>query len=437
MLSVEVFNTNKAKDRYPIKQMVNKKTVYLFLVLIITAICLSPRFSLGLLAGRRNIDIRAEDIVLCFGLIAGLIFIVLRKKFKFILPPLFWPILFVSSWGFFSVLLNLLIGNIVSKIAFFYFLKEVEFFLFYFLIFYCVRSVGLSRRLIKYWIIFSLVSVFWLVYVFIFNIQWSIQPYGPNTFIEPGGPFPSGGFFLLLFIFFSNLFIYYYSRLNISKTKKVFLFIIFILPMVGVMSSGSMAATMGLFVSIIVSLFLLFKDRLGSTGIIKIIISTVIFFGIIIAAIHILPVPQKIISLKKVMYEYTSGDSESRGGIFRDHSVLLIEHPQYLITGIGVLGEAHSQYMRVLLERGILGLFLFLWLMRSILKISYDGFKEKDNLFKKGLSAGLFTATVCMLIMAIPNDVFMVVKPDEIYWFFAAMTIALIYAPSEVKQIVN
>ena len=118
--------------------MVNKKIVYLFLVLLITAICLSPRFSLGLLAGRRNIDIRAEDIVLCFGLIAGLIFIILRKKFKFILPPLFWPILFVSSWGFFSVLLNLLIGNIVSKIAFFYFLKEVEFFLFYFLIFYCV-----------------------------------------------------------------------------------------------------------------------------------------------------------------------------------------------------------------------------------------------------------------------------------------------------------
>ena len=65
--------------------------------------------------------------------------------------------------------------------------------------------------------------------------------------------------------------------------------------------------------------------------------------------------------------------------------------------------------------------------MWSILKVSYGGFNEKKNLLIKGLCAGLFASTVVMLMMGVANDVFMVVKPDEVYWFFAAMAIAAIY----------
>ncbi len=418
--------------------MVNKKIVYLFLVLLVAAISLSPRLSLGLIPNTgRSVDIRAEDMVLCFSLILGIFHILASGRCRFKRPPLFWPILAWILFGLFSVLVNLLFRDVNLKITIFYFLKEVEFFLVYFFVFYCARSIDPGKRLIKYWIFFSLVNIFWLVYVFIFNIQWSIQPYGPNAFIEPGGPFPSGGFFLLLFIFFLNLFIFYYSKLNTSKIKKMLLFVVCILPAIGVMWSGSMAATIGLFVSIIVSLFILFKDRLDFAGTIKIIILIAVILGIVIAAIRVLPVPQKIISFKKIIFEYDSNSPVSRGGIFERNLTTLAEHPTYLVFGAGVLGEAHSQYMRVLLERGIIGLFLFFWLMWSILKISYNSFKEKDDLFKKGLSAGLFVATVSMLIMAIPNDVFMVVKPDEVYWFFAAMTMALISMPSEIKQTAN
>jgi len=418
--------------------MVNKKIIYLFLISLIAAISLSPRLHLGFVPSTgRNIDIRIEDILLCIGLIFWLCYFFVSGKYKFQKPPLFWPILAWISFGLFSVLVNLLFRDVNLEITFFYFLKEIEFFLFYFLFFYCLKNIDSGKRLMKYWIIFSLVNVFWLFYVFIFNVRWSMEPYGPNAFIEPSGPFPSGGFFLMLFIFFLNLFIFYYSKLNISKIKKVALFVVCILPMVGVMWSGSMAATMGLLISIVVSLFLFFKGRLNFIVTMKIIILIAIMLGVVVAAVYVLPVPQKIISFKKVMFEYASGDSESRGGILREHLGMLIERPQYLVTGVGVFGEAHSQYMRVLLERGIMGLFLFFWLMWSILKISYNSFKDKNNLFKKGLTAGLFVATVSMLAMAIPNDVFMVVKPDEIYWFFTAMTMALIFVPVKAEQIVN
>jgi putative effector of murein hydrolase LrgA (UPF0299 family) len=151
-------------------------------------------------------------------------------------------------------------------------------------------------------------------------------------------------------------------------------------------------------------------------------------------AIYALPVTKRIVSFEKIQREYFSGYYSSRGAAFTDHLILLSEHPWDLIFGIGIFGEAHSQYMRIALERGIVGLFLFFWLIWSILKISYNSFKEKNDLLKKGLCAGLFVATIAMLIMAIPNDVFMVVKPDEVYWFFAAMAMAAISMPQKSAQ---
>ena len=404
----------------------NKKNIHLFLFFLIAAICLSPRFSFGALYNGRHIDIRAEDIILCLGLMAGLFYIFIHGKHKLELPPLFLPIASICSFGFFCVLINLLLGNIILGVAFFYFLKEIEFFLLYFIVFYCLSSFNFSEQIVGYCLFFGLVNIFWIVYVFFFNVKWSIF-YGPNSFVEPRGPFPSGGFFLMFFIFFLNLFIFYFNNLQISRAKKMLLFATCVLPSLGVISSGSMDAVLGLFSSIPISLFLLFKNRINFAVFLKMIILFSVSVCILLSIIYVLPVSKRIVSFDKIKNEYTSNSKNYRGSIIKDHISTLLKHPEYLIIGIGVFGEAHMQYMRVALERGIMGLFLFLWLMWSILKVSYGGFNEKKNLLIKGLCAGLFASTVVMLMMGVANDVFMVVKPDEVYWFFAAMAIAAIY----------
>ncbi len=403
----------------------NKKIIYLFLVLLIVAISLSPRFSFGMLFPRRNIDIRAEDILILIGSIVGIFYILKSDKKNFRFPPLFWPIVCLLGWGIFSVSINLFLGNIVFSTAFFYFLKEIEFFVLYFLVFYCVSNIGSSKKLIKYWLFFGIVNIFWLIYVFIFNVRWSIF-YGPEAFIEPKGPFPSGGFFLMLFIFFFNLFIFYYNNLKISKTKKAFILVLCVLPALGVISSGSQASVLGMFFSIIVSLFLLFKNKINFAQFIKFIVLAVIIFCILLSVIYVLPISKRIISFKKISQDYLSGAYDTRGVILKNNLAVLSEHPIDLIFGTGIFGEAHSQYVRVILERGFIGLILFLWLMWSIIKISYNGYKEKNDLFKKGLCAGLFVATIAMLLVSVPNDAFMVVKPDEVYWFFVAMSTAVL-----------
>jgi len=402
----------------------NKKIVYLFLFLLIAGISLSPRLPLGVLSIGRTIDIRAEDVILCLGSIVLLFGIFVSGKYKLQLPPLFWPIVAWSGFGLFSVSMNLLLGEINFNFAFFYLLKEIEFFVLYLVVFFCISNFDLRKQLVKHWFFFTLVNIFWLEYVFIFDVKWSIF-YGANMFAEPQGPFPSGGYFLLVFIFLFNLFIFYYNKIEISKLTKISLLGLSLSPILGVILSGSMASAIGLFCAIFVSLFLLLKDRINSKTFAKITIFVVVALGILLLSIQALPVNKRIISFSKIKREYVTGSTDSRIGILKNHLSIILSSPSNLIMGLGVRGEAHSQYMRIALERGLVGLFLFFWLMWSILKISYNKFKTKDDLFKKGLCAGLLVSTIAMLVMSIPNDVFMTVKPAEVYWFFAAMALAI------------
>jgi len=61
-----------------------------------------------------------------------------------------------------------------------------------------------------------------------------------------------------------------------------------------------------------------------------------------------------------------------------------------------------------------------------IIKKSFKGFLSKKNPFIIGLSSGLFVATLTMLLISIPAEAFIVVKIAETYWFFAAITMAVL-----------
>src|SRR6185295_7396334 len=105
------------------RETIHKKIAYLFLIVLVVAISFSPRLSLGLISGRRNIDIRAEDMVLGVGLLVLLCSAFILRKRQFKTPPLFWPVAAWLALGFFSILVNLILFNTTPEISFFYFLK--------------------------------------------------------------------------------------------------------------------------------------------------------------------------------------------------------------------------------------------------------------------------------------------------------------------------
>lgn len=406
----------------------NKKTIiYLFLFFLIAAISLSPRLPFGQISNGRSIDIRVEDILLCIGFISLVSYIIVRRRSKIVLPPLFWPILTWGAFGIVSVLFNLAFKGLPADKAFFYFAKEIEFFLLYFIVFYFIKDTNTNKFLSKSWMLFGVINIAWVFYT-VFSGSQNYYPYGPNTFMEPKGPFPSGGFFLMLFIFFFNIFIFYYDRIKISNVKKIFILVLSVIPAIGVISSGSRASTVGLFASLVISYIIYVLDKVDLVRLVRITILVASLAVIFLLIIYFMPFNdiKRVLDFNHMASEYTSDTESSRIGILKSNIYTISTSPEVSALGLGVYGEAHGQYLRVVLERGFLGLFIFLWLIYSILKTCWRSRATADN-FKKALVCGLLASTAVMLIMSIPNDPFMVVKIAEPYWFFVAMTMAAIF----------
>jgi hypothetical protein len=397
-------------------------------VILAAAIALSPSFSAGKIEEGRVIEIRAEDILI---VILGLIWIanfLISGREKIEKPPLLFPILAWLSIGLVSVLTNWILGNIEISRGFFFFLKEIEFFLLYFYLFCHIRSLDSAKLIIKIWIFLGLVNISWIIYEMITGLKLTYY-YGPTPLIEPEGPLPAGGFFLLIFIFLFNILLYYYLNLNISNFKKGILTIATISPAIGVFASGSRASFLGFILALILT-FLFYSLKKGFLKSFLIIIFALIF----ISSIFIFskqPVVKRFLDIKDIFWNLNPENPVSRASIWISQLSEASKRPLFFLLGFGKSAvfieergeESHSQYVRNFIETGIIGILIFLILMFAIIKKSWWGFSTGKNSLLIGLSSGLLVATLTLLFISISAEAFLVVKINEVYWFFTALTI--------------
>lgn len=399
-----------------ISKLFKKENLPLFL--IVAAIVFSPDFSLGTIEGGRSIDIRIEDIlIVILGLVWIASFLISGKK-KTGKPPLFLPILAWLSIGLISVLTNWIFMNIGFSKGFFFFLKEIEFFFLYFYLFYHIRSLNSAKFIVKTWIILGVISI--LLILLQFTISMKYGEYGPGLFIERG-PLPSGGFFLILFANLFNIFLYCCSGLNISKIKKTILALAVLSLIIGVISSGSKTAILGLVMATILSLFFYQMKHRGLKpffiGLVALFVIGGLFYVISKKIPYILSTRTPIASLF------------SRVEIWQRQFAAFPENPFNILFGLGksaflTAEESHSQYVRNFIETGIIGSLIFLFLIFIIIKKSFQGFSLEKDPFLVGLSSGLLVATLTLLFVSISAEAFIVVRIAEVYWFFAAITMA-------------
>jgi len=134
------------------------------------------------------------------------------------------------------------------------------------------------------------------------------------------------------------------------------------------------------------------------------------------------------------------GEFDERAGIWQNQITAAFKnHPAYLPFGRGksvflTTEESHSQYVRNLVETGIIGSLIFLLLILTIIKKSLRGFLFSKEPLIISLSVGLFANTIAMLIMAIPAEAFQVVRINEVYWFFTALTMAALGLKTKEKD---
>jgi len=403
------------------------------LILLVTAIAFSPSFSAGVIKGGRIVEIRVEDLLI---VILGLIWItnfLISKKDKIEKPPLLLPILAWLGIGFFSILINLIFMNIGISRGFFYFLKEIEFFFLYFYVFYHIKNYDSVNTILYLWVIVGIVNICLIAFQFITDTGYGA--YGPSMFMEKG-PFPSGGSFLILFTNLFNIFLHYYPHIKLSKVKKIILLLGVLSISIGVISSGSRTSILGLILVVVLSMFF-YRFKHGALKSIFIVLGLLILIGIVSFFIS-----YKVSHISLLQPERAVDSLNLRSEIWKNQIEAMPGNLFYYSFGMGKsvrlwTEESHSQYVRNFIETGIMGSVIFFFLIFVIIKKAFRGFLLSKDPLSIGLSSGLLVSTIAMLFISITAEAFLVVKINEVYWFFVAITMSVLSHKIKVNKLKN
>ena len=398
------------------------------LYILIFSMLLSPEFIVGTTEGAslgRGVTLRVDDFLI---LLIGLTWIakmaVNKELGLFLRTPLNKPIAYYILICLISTLLGALFLKVDLKTGFFFVLKYFEYTLIYFMV---VNHLKTKRQARSYlWAVLitcAIVSVLGILQV----------PEGGRVSApfegEVGEPNTFGGYLVLMVSITAGLLLTTTSfRLQMIYGSLTTLFII---PL---FLTGSRSSYIGLIFVALVFLWLSEKRR-------------VVLIGLVILGLLLPFVAPKTLTQR---VSFTFQQREQRGQIkvggaridtstaARLHSWAnisrdFVKHP---VFGFGITGYGFvdAQYFRVLIETGLIGLFIFLILLSSIFRLTHRIAKEVDEPFDKGLSMGFLAGFIGLLVHAVGANTFIIVRIMGPFWFVLAMVVMLPNLEAETPE---
>jgi putative inorganic carbon (HCO3(-)) transporter len=84
--------------------------------------------------------------------------------------------------------------------------------------------------------------------------------------------------------------------------------------------------------------------------------------------------------------------------------------------GHGFLHDTHDYYLKVLVETGIIGILVFLWLLGGILREGWRLFRTAEDEFLKSLGLGFAAFMVCAITLNLFGDRWTYIQVDGFLW---------------------
>ncbi|KAF0121445.1 MAG: hypothetical protein FD151_1231 [bacterium] len=391
------------------------------LYILIFSMLLGPEFIVGQIAGKaaveRGVTLRLDDFLL---VLIGFSWFAKSAVYKelglFLKTPLNKPIFYYIAAMALSTAFGIMFGRVQIKTGLFFVLKYIEYFIVYFMVVNNIRD----RKQVRYWVMAILFTCAVVSIIGIYQIPTGERVTAPFEG-EIGEPNTLAGYMLLIVSIVAGLILTTESRRN--KILLGVLTLLIIIPFLATQSRSSYLAI----VPMCFALLILSEKKAG----IAILMAILIILGPFL-------IPSFV--KKRVIYTYTQPTEAGQikvGGINLDTSTSArlnawknvitkqwIKHP---ILGYGVGGSAFfdAQYPRVLVETGILGLAVFLWLIYSLFTSVLETYRKLKDRFYKGLTLGFLAGLVAMLTHSIGANTFIIVRIMEPFWFLAGIVVML------------
>ncbi|HOL62358.1 MAG TPA: hypothetical protein PK103_03200 [Elusimicrobiales bacterium] len=356
-------------------------------VFLIFSMLLSPEIGVGAVSGKAVV-VRYDDVLLILIFLVWLIRTALIKREPFLIKtPIQLPLLLYTSVYVISTLLGIIGGRLNWEKAFFYVLKYIEYYMMYFMIVNMLKEEKDYYRYIKY-----------MFYVLLIVIAYSYYYYANATgdLVRTTAPFEAplgnpkesepaslGGYYLLAM----GVMLALLSEIKGGKFLIVLLSFIFLYP--SFLLTFSRASYMG-FITLFLVFVIFVKKR-------KFFFLMGAFFVFLIT--FFLPgLGEKV----RARIEYTYKGLEAKNIVVTPFGKITLEdsayqryqsiervvlnvlpnHP-FLGAGVTGVGLGDNQYSLILGETGIIGFVLFVWLIYSVLNMSFKVYNKSDNLYEK------------------------------------------------------
>ena len=392
-------------------------SVELTLYLLILSTLLSPEIVLGgvtseaaLVAGKvsvtasRGVTLRLDDILLGIICLTWLFRMAYYKELGSIRrTPLNQPIALYWLVAAFTTLAGFYVGR-VGMYGFFFVLKYLE----YFVLFYMIANHIQSPAEIRRYLIMLLVTCAVASLLGIAQIPSGERVSAPFEGAE-GEPNTFGGYLVLMFSIVLGIFIYYRE-----KIPRYWLFGLMGIILVPLAFTESRSSYLALLVAYLTFLLYSHQRRL------------LIVMTLVGGALMPFVLPQNVV--ERISYTFTQHqeagqikvgqlriDTSTSERLRAWENVLGKYFPQHPLLGVGVTGGPFldAQYPRVLLESGMIGLLLFLWLLRRIWVLLRQCYNEIDDPLLKGAALGTLCGYAGLLVHAIGANTFIIVRIME------------------------
>jgi hypothetical protein len=390
--------------------------------IVILSMLLSPEIMLGQpaaagsLEASRAVTLRIEDLTLLIVGFSWLTRMAVYKQLGLIRQtPLNRPVLVYAVSCIVSTGLGILFGTVRPMTGFFFVLKYLEYFVVYFLVVnHLSEERQLKRFLFTAFLTAALVSVIALAQI----------PSGERLTApfegEEGEPNTLGGYLVFMLAIFLGL--ASESPGLLSRLGWLWLSGLAFLPLLYSLSRSSWLAALPMLLTLLLAV-----RRRG------------LLVGLLSAALLVGPflAPREVV--QRIRYTYAQPVEQGQievGGVRLDtSSSARIESWTaglkgwsraplfgYGVTGFGFMD---AQYMRVLVETGLTGFAVFVWLLTRLLQQGRHTLALALPGWRRGLAAGYLAGLVGLIGHGIGANTFIIVRIMEPFWLLTGIIVVL------------
>ncbi len=387
------------------------------LYILLLSMLLSPEIILGSLgsdtSATRGITLRLDDFLLLLLAVTWIARGAIHKELGlFLSSPLNRPIAIYLALAAVATAIGMLFDRVRPALGTLYVLKYAEYFIVYFATLNFVRNRAHLKRLT----IVALVTAVLVALFAIAQIPQGVRVSAPFEG-ETGEPNTLGGYLIFIIALLAGLMTTAPSlRAGLRYALGIMLLGV---PFLFTLSRASYLAALA-----VAPILIAFSRRKLIAG----------FAVVTIFLTMVLIAPASV--TERINYTFGGQGARSDQVVVRgirldtstsarlvSYQTILRDFPKEPVIGYGVTGYGFidGQYMRVLIETGLVGLAAFLWLLYALVRQGWGTYQTARGDWERGLCIGYLAGTAGLVLHALGSNTFIIVRIMEPFWFFTGV----------------